>query len=162
MRKGSLGIFETYTVKHSEIKKEIRISIPKTKQEKHSKKTLHRRNSIKRRDTCAVLLVRYFLNWTREELQPMDQRTRNLMTMHKALYPSVDVDREDVSRKEGERALANIQDNFQCIDTMTRRLHKKQHGERVTEPCRQHKHQQNKNNQETKMGRKKQYGHFKR
>ena len=35
----------------------------------------------------AVLLVRYsepFLKWTREELKQMDQRTRKLMTMHKA------------------------------------------------------------------------------
>ena len=30
----------------------------------------------------------------------MDQRTRKLMTMHKALYPRDDVDRLYVSRKE--------------------------------------------------------------
>ena len=37
----------------------------------------------------AVPFVRYsgpFLKWTREELRQMDQKTRKLMTMHKALH----------------------------------------------------------------------------
>ena len=58
-------------------------------------------------------LVRYsgpFLKWTREELKQMDQRTRKLMTMHKALHPRDDVDRLYVARKEGGRGLANIED----------------------------------------------------
>ena len=40
----------------------------------------------------------------------MDQRTRKLMTMHKALHPRNDVDRLYVSRKEGGRELASIED----------------------------------------------------
>ena len=39
----------------------------------------------------------------------MDQRTRKLMTMHKALHPRDDVDRLYVSRKEGGRVLASIE-----------------------------------------------------
>ena len=38
----------------------------------------------------------------------MDQRTRKLMTMHKALHPRDDVERLYVSRKEGGRGLASI------------------------------------------------------
>ena len=41
----------------------------------------------------------------------MDQRTRKLMTMHKALHPRDDVDRLYVSRKEGRRGLASIEDS---------------------------------------------------
>ena len=41
----------------------------------------------------------------------MDQRTRKLMTMHKALYPRDDVDRLYVSRKDGEIGLASIEDS---------------------------------------------------
>ena len=41
------------------------------------------------------------------------------MTMHKALYPSDDIDRLYVSRKEGGRGLASIQDN---VDTSIRRF----------------------------------------
>ena len=72
------------------------------------------RNLIKGINTWAVPLVRYsgrFLKWTRYELKQMDQRTRKLMTMHKALHPGGDVDRQYVSRKEGGRELASIEDS---------------------------------------------------
>ena len=41
----------------------------------------------------------------------MDQRTKKLMTMHKALHPRDDVNRLYVSRKEGGRGLASIEDS---------------------------------------------------
>ena len=41
----------------------------------------------------------------------MDQRTRKLTRMHKALHPRYDVDRLYVSRKEGGRELARIEDS---------------------------------------------------
>ena len=41
------------------------------------------------------------------------------MTMHKALYPRDDVNRLYVSRKEGGRGLASIEDN---VDTSIQRL----------------------------------------
>ena len=66
------------------------------------------KNLVKGINTWPVPLVRYlgpFLKWTREELKQMDQRTRKLMTMHKALYPIDDVDRLYVSRKEEEEDL---------------------------------------------------------
>ena len=49
----------------------------------------------------------------------MDQRTRKLMTMHKALHPRDDVDRLYVPRKEGGRGLACIEDS---VDTAIQRL----------------------------------------
>ena len=39
----------------------------------------------------------------------MDQRTRKLMMIHKALHPRDDVDRLYMSRKVGGRELASIQ-----------------------------------------------------
>ena len=39
----------------------------------------------------------------------MDQRTRKLMTMHKALHARDDVDRLYVSRREGGRGLASTE-----------------------------------------------------
>ena len=42
----------------------------------------------------------------------MDQRTRKLMTMHKALHPRDDFDGLYVSRKEGGRGLTSIEDSF--------------------------------------------------
>ena len=55
----------------------------------------HSRNLIKRINTWNVSLVRYsvpFLRWTREELKQIDQKTRKLMTMHKALDSRDDTD----------------------------------------------------------------------
>ena len=49
----------------------------------------------------------------------MDQRTRKLITMHKALHPRDDVDRLYVSRTEGRRGLANIEDS---VDASLQRL----------------------------------------
>ena len=49
----------------------------------------------------------------------MDQRTRKLMTMHKALHPRDDVDRLYVSRKEGGGGLAGIEDT---VDASIQRL----------------------------------------
>ena len=45
----------------------------------------------------------------------MDQRTRNLMTMHKALHPRDDIDRLYVSRKQGGRGLASIEDSVDAL-----------------------------------------------
>ena len=49
----------------------------------------------------------------------MNQRTRKLMTMHKALHPRDDVDRVYVSRKEERRGFAGIKDS---VDASIQRL----------------------------------------
>ena len=83
---------------------------------------LNSRNLIRGINTWAVSLVRYsgpFLKWTRDELKQIDQRTRKLMTMRKALHPRDDVDRLYVSRKEGGSGLASIEDS---VDASIQRL----------------------------------------
>ena len=75
---------------------------------------LSSRNLIKRIKTWAVPLVKYsepFLKWTKEKLKQMDQRTRKLKIMYKALYPRYDVDRLYVSRKEGGRGFTRTEDS---------------------------------------------------
>ena len=72
------------------------------------------RNLIKGIHTWAVSLVRYsgpFPKWTRDELKQMDQRTRKLITMHRALHPRDDVDRQYVFRTERGRGLDSIEDS---------------------------------------------------
>ena len=49
----------------------------------------------------------------------MDQRTRKLMTKHKALHPRDHVNRLYVSRKQGGRGLASIEDT---VDASIQRL----------------------------------------
>ena len=102
-----LGILAAETIKQVQIKDKIQENIS------GELGNYSRQNSllilIKGMNTWAVLLVRYsgpFLKWTRDELKQMDQSTRKLMTMHKALHPRESVDILYISRKElGEEDL---------------------------------------------------------
>ena len=116
-----MGILEADTIKQEQMKDMIRKEyLRRTRKLLETK--LSSRNLIKGINTWAVSQVRYsgpFLKWTREELKQMDQRTRKLITMHKALHPRDDVDRLYVSRKEGGRGLASIEDS---VDASIQRL----------------------------------------
>ena len=101
----SLGIFEADTIKQVEMKDKIRKAYLR-RTTKLLETKLSSRNLIKGINTWAVLLIIYlgpFLKSTRDDLKQMDERTRKLMTMHKALHPWDDVDRLYVPRKEGGR-----------------------------------------------------------
>ena len=108
-----LGILEVDTTKQVEMKDKI--------QKEYFRRTwklleakLSDRNLIKEINTWVVPLVRYsgpFLKWTRNEVKQMNQRTRKLTTIHKALHPRDDVDRLYISRKEGGRGIACIEDS---------------------------------------------------
>ena len=83
---------------------------------------LSNRNLIKGINTWDVPFVRYsgpFLKWSKDELKQMDRITRKLMTVHKALHLRGNVDRLYVSRKEGGRGLASIENS---IDASIQRL----------------------------------------
>ena len=54
-----------------------------------------------------------------QELKQMDQRTRELKTMHKALHAWDKVDKLYVLRKEGEKGVASIED---IVDASKQRL----------------------------------------
>ena len=116
-----LGILQSDTIKQVQMKDLIRIEYLRRRRKLLETK-FSSRNLIKGINTWAVPLVRYsgpFLKWTQQELKQMDQRTRKLMTMHKALHPADDVDRLYVSRKYGGRGLASIEDS---VDTSIQRL----------------------------------------
>ena len=142
-----MGILEADTIKHAEMKEKNKKEYPR-RTRKILETKLHR-NFIKGINTRAVPHVSYSgpsLKSTRVELQQMDQRTRKLMTVHKALHPRDDVDRLYVPRKEEGRGLTSNEDS---IDITTRRLHKK--AWKKADHCdqkqfRQHNHQRNKNN----------------
>ena len=113
-----LEILEADSIK--EVKENInKMYLRKTRNLLETKQ--YSRNLIKRISTWVVPLVRYsgsFLKRTRE-LKQIDQRTRKLMTMHKALNPRDEVDRLYVSRKEGGRGLTSIEDR---VDASRQRL----------------------------------------
>ena len=104
-----LGILEADTIKEIEMKEKIKKEdhqrtrkLPKTK--------LYNRNLSKGINTWAVPLVKYsgpFFKWTKEKLQQIHQRTRKLMKM----YLRNDVDRLNMSGKEGGREHTNTEDS---------------------------------------------------
>ena len=90
-----LGILEADTIKQQEIKEKFFKKVSKKSQKITRNKTLLQ-ETCQRDKYLGSPLIRYsgpFLKWTREELKQMDQRTRKLMTMHKALHPRDDIDR---------------------------------------------------------------------
>ena len=108
-----LGILEADNIKLVEMKEKLKKSIS-GEPESYSKPNYIARISSK---GLMFPLVRYsgpLLKCTREELKQMDQRTRKLMTIHKALHSRDDTNRLYVSREEGGRGLTSIQDS---VDT---------------------------------------------
>ena len=73
---------------------------------------------------------------TREELKQMDQKTRKLMTMNKALHPRDEVDRLYVSRIEGERGLTSIEDSVDSSIQQLENYIEKKHGGRLIKTTR--------------------------
>ena len=116
-----MGVLEADTIKQAEMKEKNQNEyLRRTRKLLETK--LNSRNLIKGINTWAVPLVRYsgrFLKWTRDEPKQMDQRTRKLMTICKALHPRDDVDRLYISRKEGGRGLASTEDS---VDASIQRL----------------------------------------
>ena len=95
---------------------------------------LYSQNLIKEINIQAVSLIRYsgpFLKWMREDRKQIDEGTRKLMTMHKALYPRDGVDRLYVLRKERGRGrgLNSIEDSIDA--TIQLREDIKKHGGRL-------------------------------
>ena len=105
-----LGILEADTIKHVEMKNKIQKEYLRRTRKLLETKLL-RRNLIKGINTYAASLFRCsrpFLKWTIYEHKPIDQGTKKLMTMHKALHPRDDVDRLYVSRKDRGRGLSAL------------------------------------------------------
>ena len=108
-----LDILDANTIKQVEMKDNIKKEYCR-RTRKLMEIKLNSRNLIKGISTWAVPLDRYsgpFLKCTGDELKQMEQRTRKLITMHKTLLPRDEVDRLYVSRKEGKRWLASIEDS---------------------------------------------------
>ena len=116
-----LGILEADTIKQVELIEKIKKEyLRRTRKLPETK--IWSRNLIKEISTWVVSLVIYpgpFLKWDRKELKQIDRRTRELMTMHKALHHRNYIDRLYVSRKEGGRGLTSIEDS---VDASIQRL----------------------------------------
>ena len=121
-----MGILEADTIKQIEMKEKIKKEYLRRNRKLHETK-LCSRNRIKE-IYSSVPLVRYsepFLKWTREELKQIDQTISKLMTIQKVLHSRDDVDRLYVSEKRKRKRTCQHWKLSWCIDTSTRRLHRK-------------------------------------
>ena len=126
----TLGEKETYKYLEADTLKQVEMKERKIKKEylrtwKLLKTKRCMKNLIKKINTWAVSLVRYsgpFLKWSREELKQMNRRTRNLMTMHKALYPIDGVDRLCMKKARRKRTYRHWRQRWR-IDTKALRVH---------------------------------------
>jgi len=72
-------------------------------------------NVIRAINTWAVAVPRYsggILDWTQEELQNMDRKTRKLMTINRTLHPRANMARLDLQRNEGGRGLQSAEETI--------------------------------------------------
>ena len=116
-----LGILEADNIKHQEMKITIRKEyFSRVKAILKSK--LNGGNTVKAINTWAVPVVRYsggIVDWTKEDLEIMDRKTRKLMTINKALHPRACVARLYIPRNQGGRGMQSVED---CINMEKRTL----------------------------------------
>ena len=99
-----LGVKEADEIEKKETKEKVGKEY-KRRIRKILESKLSGENVIKEIYSWAISLLRYsaaFLDWTKEELQQLNRRTRKLLTMHKGLHRKSNVDGLYISRKEEE------------------------------------------------------------
>ena len=109
-----LGVLEANDNKMKEMKERVRKEyIRRIKLLLESK--LNGGNVIRAINTWAVAVLRYsggILDWTKEELQNMDRKTRKIMTINHALHPRANVARLYLPRNEGGRGLKSTEETI--------------------------------------------------
>ena len=116
-----LGILEDDCIKHEEMKVNIRKEYF-SRLRAVLKSKLNGGNTVKAINTWAVPVVRYsggIVDWTKEDMENIDRKTRKLMTIHRALHPRSSVARLYLPRKSGGRGMQSIED---CINIEKRAL----------------------------------------
>ena len=116
-----LGVLEVEGIKHLEMKELVRKEYFR-RVKKILKSKLNGGNTIKAINSRAVSIIRYgagIVDWTKEELQEMDRKTRKLLTINRALHPQADVDRLYLKRSEGGRGMIGVED---CVTIETNSL----------------------------------------
>jgi len=107
-----LGIWEADSIKHEEMKIEVKTEYRKRLRQ-ILKSKLNGPNKISGINQYAVPVVRYsagIIKWSKAEISQLDTGTRKLMTIYGCFARKDDVDRLYVKRIEGGRGLLNIED----------------------------------------------------
>ena len=117
-----LGVLQLDKILYKDMKENIRNEyIRRVKLICKSK--LNAGNFISGMNAWAIGVMRYsggIIDWTKEELQDMDRKTRKIMTLNRCLHPRSSVARLYMKRKEGGRGLISVED---CITAERRGLY---------------------------------------
>jgi hypothetical protein len=73
---------------------------------------LSEKNKIQAIVSMEVPVLRYsfgIINWHQEEVQKLDRKIRNMLTIHGQHHPRADIDHLYVPRKEGGRGLMQVE-----------------------------------------------------
>ena len=106
-----LGVSEGEGIQHSQMKEKIRKEYYR-RIRMVLKSELNSANKLEAINTLAVPTATYsynIINWTLQELDKLDTKTRKFLTMYKMHHPKSDVDRLYLLRTEGGRELIQLE-----------------------------------------------------
>ena len=107
-----LGIIERGDIAHEEMKQKTRKEYL-DRVRKVMKSKLNGGNVIKAINTWAIPLIRYgagIIDWTKNEIDEIDRKTRKMLNMYGGLHPKSNVDRLYLKRENGGRGLISVGD----------------------------------------------------
>ena len=105
-----LGVEESDGIPHAKMKEKIRKEYYRRIRLVLNSE-LNSANKMTAINTLAVPVVTYsfnIINWTIEDINRLDRKTRKLLTINRMHHPKADVDRIYVPRKEGGRGLLQL------------------------------------------------------
>ena len=105
-----LGVLQCDTIKHNEMKGLLRNEYFR-RVRKMLKSSLNSGNVILAINSRAVSVIRNgagIVDWTKNEIQEMDRKTRKLLTIYRSMHPQGDVDRLYMKRVAGGRGLQSV------------------------------------------------------
>lgn len=106
-----LGIKEGQGLNNPTMKEELRKEYL-TRVRKILKSDLGSRNKLTAIGTMAIPVLEYsfgIVDWTIDNIQELDRKTRKLLNMHGMIHPRADIDRLYIPRKNGGRGLRQLE-----------------------------------------------------
>lgn len=111
-----LGINEGDGIQHASMKEKIKKEYYR-RIRLITKSELNATNRIEAMNTLAVPVVSYSFNiidWTEQEIQNLDRKTRKILAAEKMHHPKADVDRIYIKRAEGGRSLVQLEATYKA------------------------------------------------